>query len=183
MPGRIADSGHRCRRGSVHMRRCATRFVRMAVDLGSSQNTKGQVNTWESWSSSLIAPGLARKRLLLELTRTHTPILRQQGLATDRPAYAMRADDGTIIEVFEWKSQAAIDAAHTNPEVLKMWGRYAEVCEYVPWSPSRNAAICSRVSTRSNCSRGLRPRAGYALPASERPATARPISFQSSTRS
>jgi quinol monooxygenase YgiN len=69
---------------------------------------------------------------LLELAKTHTPILRQQGLATDRPAYAMRADDGTIIEVFEWKSQAAIDEAHTNPEVLRMWGQYAEVCEYVP---------------------------------------------------
>ena len=69
---------------------------------------------------------------LLELTKDHTPILRQLGLVNDRPAYAMRADDGTIIEVFEWKSQEAIDAAHTNPEVLKMWERYAEVCEYAP---------------------------------------------------
>jgi hypothetical protein len=69
---------------------------------------------------------------LLELTRQHVPILRGEGLATDRPAYAMRAADGTIIEVFEWKSQEAIDAAHTNPIVLKMWERYAAVCEYVP---------------------------------------------------
>jgi quinol monooxygenase YgiN len=69
---------------------------------------------------------------LLELTKEHYPILSQQGLVTDRLPYAMRADDGTIIEVFEWKSQAAIDAAHTNPEVLKMWERYAEVCEYAP---------------------------------------------------
>ena len=59
-------------------------------------------------------------------------MLRREGLATDRPAYAMRAADGTIIEVFEWKSQAAIDAAHTNPAVGKMWGQYAEVCEFVP---------------------------------------------------
>ena len=77
-------------------------------------------------------PRPGQEALLLELTKHHTPILRQQGLVTDRPAYAMRADDGTIIEVFEWKSQEAIDAAHTNPEVLKMWGRYAEVCEYAP---------------------------------------------------
>jgi hypothetical protein len=69
---------------------------------------------------------------LLELTKKHVPILRGQGLATDRPAYAMRAADGTIIEVFEWKSQAAIDAAHTNPVVLKMWERYGEVCEFAP---------------------------------------------------
>jgi hypothetical protein len=69
---------------------------------------------------------------LLELTKEHYPILRGQGLVTDRRPYVMRADDGTIIEVFEWNSQAAIDAAHTNPEVLKMWERYAEVCEYAP---------------------------------------------------
>ena len=29
----------------------------------------------------------------------------------------MRCRDGTIIEVSEWKSQAAIDAAHKNPNV------------------------------------------------------------------
>ncbi|HUD46970.1 MAG TPA: hypothetical protein VMR33_09070 [Candidatus Baltobacteraceae bacterium] len=75
-------------------------------------------------------PGMESR--LLELTRQHVPILRGQGLATDRPAYAMRAADGTIIEVFEWKSQGAIDAAHTNPAVLKMWESYAAVCEYVP---------------------------------------------------
>jgi hypothetical protein len=77
-------------------------------------------------------PRPGKEGLLLELTREHTPILRGQGLATDRPAYAMRAADGTIIEVFEWKSQEAIAAAHTNPEVLKLWERYGEACEYVP---------------------------------------------------
>ena len=69
---------------------------------------------------------------LLELTKEHVPILWGQGLVTDRPPYAMRSADGTIIEVFEWKSQEAIDAAHANPVVLKMWERYGEVCEYIP---------------------------------------------------
>jgi hypothetical protein len=77
-------------------------------------------------------PRPGKEALLLELTKSHVPILREQCLATDRPAYAMRAADGTIIEVFEWKSQAAIDSAHTNPVVLKMWERYGEVCEYAP---------------------------------------------------
>jgi hypothetical protein len=44
---------------------------------------------------------------------------------------SMRAADGTIIEVFEWQSQEAIRAAHTNPVVLQMWKRYEEACEYV----------------------------------------------------
>ena len=77
-------------------------------------------------------PKAGKEARLLELTKEHWPILKRLGLATDRQAYAMRAADGTIIEVFEWKSQAAIDAAHTNPEVLKMWERYGEVCEYAP---------------------------------------------------
>jgi quinol monooxygenase YgiN len=77
-------------------------------------------------------PRPGKEALLLELTKDHAVILRGEGLVTDRPAYAMRATDGTIIEVFEWKSQAAIDAAHTNPTVLKMWERYTEACEYVP---------------------------------------------------
>ncbi len=77
-------------------------------------------------------PRPGKEALLLQLTREHVSILRGQGLATDRPAYAMRAADGTIIEVFEWKSKAAIESAHTNPAVLKMWDKYNEACEYVP---------------------------------------------------
>jgi quinol monooxygenase YgiN len=77
-------------------------------------------------------PRPGKEALLLQLTKEHVPILREQGLATDRPAYAMRAADGTILEVFEWKSKAAIETAHTNPAVLKMWEKYAEACEYVP---------------------------------------------------
>ena len=68
---------------------------------------------------------------LLQLTREHLPILRSQGLATDRPSYVMRAADGTIIEVFEWKSAEAIAAAHQNPVWQAMCGRYSETCDYI----------------------------------------------------
>ena len=37
-----------------------------------------------------------------------------------------------MLEVFEWKSKAAIEAAHTNPRVLEMWNEYADVCDYAP---------------------------------------------------
>lgn len=69
---------------------------------------------------------------LLELMKTHLPILRSQNLVADRPSYAMRAADGTILEVFEWKSQHAIEQAHSNPAVLAMWEKFAAVCDYVP---------------------------------------------------
>ena len=73
-----------------------------------------------------------KEAVLLDLTRKHLPVLRAQGLATERPSFAMRAADGTILEVFEWKSKAAMEGAHRNPAVIEMWKRYAEACEYVP---------------------------------------------------
>jgi len=44
----------------------------------------------------------------------------------------MRARDGTIVEVSEWKSQEAIDAAHKNPNVLAMWNKFFALCDCVP---------------------------------------------------
>jgi hypothetical protein len=42
----------------------------------------------------------------------------------------MRAKDGSIVEVFEWVSPEAIEKAHSYPDVLAMWKRYAECCTY-----------------------------------------------------
>ena len=67
---------------------------------------------------------------LLERMREHLPVLRQEGLVTDRPSIMMRAKDGTILEVFEWKSAAHVERAHTNPAVLAMWERFGKVCDY-----------------------------------------------------
>ena len=82
-------------------------------------------------------PRAGKEALLLQLTKEHLPVLREQGLATDRPPMAMRAADGTIIEVFEWKSAEAIAAAHANPVVSKLWERYWEACECVPLASVR----------------------------------------------
>ena len=68
---------------------------------------------------------------LLQLTREHVPLLRAEGLATDHSVTACLASDGTIVEVFEWAPGGA-EQAHDNPEVLKLWERYAAACEYVP---------------------------------------------------
>ena len=50
----------------------------------------------------------------------------KERLVTDRPPYLMRAADGTFVEVFEWKSAAAIEAAHGNSAVQAMWARFEE---------------------------------------------------------
>ena len=76
-------------------------------------------------------PKPGKEDVLLDLMKTHLPILRAEGLVEDRPSLCGRARDGTIVEVFEWVSQAAIDSAHENPKVLAMWGDYAEACDYI----------------------------------------------------
>jgi hypothetical protein len=75
-------------------------------------------------------PRPGKEQQLLTVLRDHMPTLRSQSLITDRPAYVMRAKDGTILEVFEWKSAEAIEQAHTNPVVGKLWGRFVACCEY-----------------------------------------------------
>jgi quinol monooxygenase YgiN len=69
---------------------------------------------------------------LLQLVRNRVPTLRREDLVTDRVPVIMRSRDGTIIEVSEWKSRAAIDAAHKNPRVLEMWSKFFELCDCVP---------------------------------------------------
>lgn len=66
------------------------------------------------------------------VVRRHASVLRAQGLITERPAHAMRAADGTVIEVFEWRSAAAIDEAHGNPAVQALWAEFEQCCDYVP---------------------------------------------------
>lgn len=79
---------------------------------------------------AVFRPKPGREDDLLALTREHVPILRRLGLATDRPALAMRSKDGMIVEVFEWKD-GSIATAHEHPEVLAMWSRYEIACDYV----------------------------------------------------
>ena len=75
-------------------------------------------------------PRPGKEARLLELMKEHVPILRGEGLATDRRSVIMRAKDSTIVEVFEWKSAEAIQQAHSNPVVQAMWARFNEACFY-----------------------------------------------------
>jgi quinol monooxygenase YgiN len=77
-------------------------------------------------------PKPGRENETLDLVRSRVPTLRKEGLVTDRIPIIIRARDGTIIEVSEWKSQEAIDAAHKNPNVLAMWNKFFEVCDCIP---------------------------------------------------
>lgn len=68
---------------------------------------------------------------LKALMKTHLSTLASEGLVSDRASIMMEAADGTVLEVFEWKSAEAIASAHSNPVVHAMWERYAAVSDYV----------------------------------------------------
>ncbi len=84
-------------------------------------------------------PKPGRAADLLALARDHVPYLRSLGLASDRPAVMMQAQNGTILEVFEWLDGAAA-RAHEMPEIHKLWEKYGEVCDYVPLATLPEAA-------------------------------------------
>ena len=77
-------------------------------------------------------PKPGKEKELIELVRNRVPTLCKEDLVTNRAPIIMRARDGTIIEVSEWKSQEAIDAAHKNPNVLAMWDKFFELCDCLP---------------------------------------------------
>jgi GTP:adenosylcobinamide-phosphate guanylyltransferase len=77
-------------------------------------------------------PKSGKAEELKELTKTHVPRLKREGLVTDREAVIMEASDGTIVEVFEWLSDEAIQNAHTNVAVLQMWNEYFALCDIIP---------------------------------------------------
>ena len=86
-------------------------------------------------------PKVGKAEQLKELTKTHVARLKKEGLVTDREPVAMETADGTIVEVFEWLSDEAIEQAHKNPAVIQMWGEYAEVCDYVPLNTLNEAKM------------------------------------------
>lgn len=77
-------------------------------------------------------PRPGKRAALLGMIEKHWHVLDEQGLVTSRQRVVMQAADGTVIEVFEWKSALAMEQAHGNPAVLQLWSGFEAVCEYVP---------------------------------------------------
>ncbi len=72
-----------------------------------------------------------READLARLVAEHVPALRSFGLATETPVQLLRASDGTLLEIFDWRDAAAVEQAHEDPRVLALWSRFEEVCEFV----------------------------------------------------
>lgn len=79
-------------------------------------------------------PKPGKDQQLLAAVRKHLQVLHAEDLVTEKPAYVMRAGDGTIVEVFEWRSAKAVQEAHSNPAVQALWAEFGVACDYTPLS-------------------------------------------------
>lgn len=77
-------------------------------------------------------PKPGKDRELLAAVKKHLAVLSAERLVTDKPGYVMRAADGTIVEVFEWRSAEAIKEAHSNPAVSALWAEFGAACDFTP---------------------------------------------------
>lgn len=72
-------------------------------------------------------PHEGQKEAFIDLIREHQKALRASGLITDREFIEMEASDGTLLELFEWKSEEDSRAAHDNSAIQDVWRRMGEI--------------------------------------------------------
>ncbi|HEY7509148.1 MAG TPA: hypothetical protein VIG50_02800 [Vicinamibacteria bacterium] len=75
------------------------------------------------------------------LLARHWPTLRKLELVTAEPAQVFRGlppgpgkdrhavGPSTFVEIFTWKDQKAVEAAHHSPELMKIWEPMGRLCE------------------------------------------------------
>lgn len=88
------------------------------------------------------APKPGKGEALMAAVRKHMGVLRAERLVTERPACVMRAGDGTVVEVFEWRSAEAIAQAHASPAVQALWAEFGAACEF---RPLKDLAECQQL--------------------------------------
>jgi hypothetical protein len=78
---------------------------------------------------ALYQPHKGKEEQLNEILRKHIRTLEEENLITSREPIRAKSANGTIIEIFEWKSEQAKDAAHASSAVMKIWNEMMEVAE------------------------------------------------------
>jgi hypothetical protein len=78
----------------------------------------------------LYRPHAGKEAALRDLVRQHVPLLLRLELITDRPAVLMRAEDGTYIEIAEWRTGESAAIAHQHPELAKVWEAMGEIADF-----------------------------------------------------
>jgi quinol monooxygenase YgiN len=70
-----------------------------------------------------------KEKQLNEILKNHIKTLEAEDLITSTKPIRAKASNGTVIEIFEWKSEQAKDAAHESSVVMKIWNEIMEVAD------------------------------------------------------
>lgn len=67
---------------------------------------------------------------LAKALERHLDVLDRGGFLRSRDRLLLQSEqDGSILELFAWKSEEAAGQAHANPSVQQIWGELAEAAE------------------------------------------------------
>ncbi|MEH7505092.1 antibiotic biosynthesis monooxygenase [Neobacillus drentensis] len=78
---------------------------------------------------ALYRPKPGKSEELLEVLKVHIPTLREEELITNRELLTLQAEDGTIIEIAEWRSTEAIERAHQSAAVMAVWDKIGSLAQ------------------------------------------------------
>ncbi len=79
---------------------------------------------------AMYRPKAGKEKQLNELVTKHFPTLKEYGLTSGRDPYLGKSEDGTVLEIFEWKDVLSSKKAHDHPAVAKIWEAMAMVCDF-----------------------------------------------------
>ena len=79
---------------------------------------------------AIYKPHENKENELKKLIAKHVPILKSNNLITDRKPIVVQSKNGIYIEIFEWKSNHAVEEAHENPEVQKLWDEMGKISDF-----------------------------------------------------
>ncbi|KKI88914.1 hypothetical protein WQ54_28755 [Bacillus sp. SA1-12] len=90
---------------------------------------------------ALYRPKKGKENELKEILKVHISTLREEGLITIRELLTLQAEDGTIIEIAEWKSNEAKEKAHQSAKVMDVWKKISSVAELTNLSSLAEAQV------------------------------------------
>lgn len=83
-----------------------------------------------SLAFAMYRPKKGKSKELKKLLKNHIPTMEKLGLITKHSAHRVESKDGTVIEIFEWKGDAAKKKAHSHPQMRAIWGPMMEICDF-----------------------------------------------------
>ncbi|MBM7585140.1 quinol monooxygenase YgiN [Bacillus pakistanensis] len=78
---------------------------------------------------ALYKPYAEKEKELNDILKNHVSTLQEEELITSLEPIRILSKNGTVMEIFEWRSEEAKDLAHQSNQVMTIWENMMEVAE------------------------------------------------------